>query len=377
MEVSHVLENRMTQRRLIFTAALLAAGLTAAPASAEISIAVAGPMDGQFRDLGAQMRAGAEQAVADLNAAGGVNGERLVLEVADDNCDADKAVAVANQLIGKDVVFVAGHFCFNASIPASEVYAGAGIVQISPGTTLPKFTDDRAGEGVFRLAPRDDQQAEVAGQFLADTYASDRIALLHDKTAYGKGLTDAVKAVMNDLGKSEELSLGFDAGEDDYRYIVSQLGLENVGVVFLGGYHPEAGLIKLEMDRQGLDAVLVAGDALMTDEFMAVAGEAGNGTMLTYPIDPRDIEQSTELVSVLEEAGKSADRYSLATYAAIQAWAQAANSAGGTDLQAVADALSTQTFETVLGAVEFDEKGDGNRPEYVIYEWREGAPKLR
>ena len=367
----------MTQWRLTFTAALLAAGLAAGPAGAEIPIAVAGPMDGQFRDLGAQMRAGAEQAVADINAAGGVNGERLVLEVADDGCDADKAVAVANQLIGKDVVFVAGHFCFNASIPASEVYAGAGIVQISPGTTLPKFTDERPGEGVFRLAPRDDQQAEVAGQFLADTFSGARIALLHDKTAYGKGLTDAVKAVMNELGKSEDISLGYDAGEDDYRYLVSQLGLENVGVVFLGGYHPEAGLIKLEMNRQGLDAVLVSGDALMTEEFLAVAGEAGNGTLLTYPIDPRDIEQSAAVISALEEAEKPADRYALATYAAIQAWAQAANSAGGTDLQAVADTLSTQTFETVLGAIEFDEKGDGNRPGYVIYEWRDGAPKLR
>ncbi len=367
----------MTQRRLIFIAASLAAGLITGQASADIRIAVAGPMDGQFRDLGAQMRAGAEQAVSDINAAGGVNGENLVLEVADDGCDADKAVAVANQLIGKDVVFVAGHFCFNASIPASEVYAGAGIVQISPGTTLPKFTDERPGEGVFRLAPRDDQQAEVAGQFLADTFSDERIALLHDKTAYGKGLLDAVKAVMNDQGKSEDLSLGFDAGEDDYRYLVSQLGLENVGVVFLGGYHPEAGLIKLEMNRQGLDAVLMSGDALMTEEFLAVAGEAGNGTLLTYPIDPRDMEQSAGVVSVLEEAGKSADRYSLATYAAIQAWAQAANSAGDTDLQAVSDALSTQTFETVLGPVEFDEKGDSNRPGYVIYEWREGAPKLR
>ncbi|MEM8702094.1 MAG: branched-chain amino acid ABC transporter substrate-binding protein [Pseudomonadota bacterium] len=367
----------MTQRRLTLLAAFVAAGLAGGQARAEIPIAVAGPMEGQFRDLGAQMRAGAEQAVADINAAGGVNGDRLVLEVADDGCDAETAVAVANQLIGKGVVFVAGHFCFNASIPASEVYAGAGIVQISPATTLPKFTDERPGEGVFRLAPRDDQQAEVAGQFLADAFSGERIALLHDKTAYGKGLTDAVKAVMNGLGKSEDISIGYDAGEDDYRYLVSQLGLENVGVVFLGGYHPEAGLIRLEMARQGLDAVLVSGDALMTDEFLAVAGEAGDGTLLTYPINPRDIEQSAAVIRTLEEAGKSADRYSLATYAAIQAWAQAANAAGNTELQAVADALSTRTFETVLGSVEFDEKGDGSRPGYVIYEWREGAPKLR
>lgn len=367
----------MTFRHITVGVALCASGLLNCAAQADIPIAIAGPMEGQFRDLGAQMLAGAELAVADVNAAGGVNGEMLTLEIADDGCDADKAVAVANQLIGKNVAFVAGHFCFNASILASEVYADAGIVQISPATTLPKFTEERPGPGVFRLAPRDDQQAQVAGEFLAENHAGDRIAILHDKTAYGKGLTDAVKSVMNDLGKSGSLSLGFDAGEDDYRYLVSQLGLENVGVVFLGGYHPEAGLIKLEMDRQGLDAVLVSGDALMTDEFVAVAGPAGNGTLLTYPLDPRDIAESAGVIKELEDAGKSADRYALATYAAVQAWAQAANVAGDTGYEVVADALSTGTFETVLGALEFDENGDSNVPGFVIYEWRDGAPRLK
>ncbi|MET1411028.1 branched-chain amino acid ABC transporter substrate-binding protein [Roseibium sp. HPY-6] len=367
----------MTFRHFTVGVALCAGGLFACPAQADIPIAIAGPMEGQFRDLGAQMLAGAELAVADVNAAGGVNGEMLKLEVADDGCDADRAVAVANQLIGKNVVFVAGHFCFNASIPASEVYADAGIVQISPATTLPKYTDERPGPGVFRLAPRDDQQARVAGEFLAENHAGDRIAILHDKTAYGKGLTDAVKTVLNGLGKTESISLGFDAGEGDYRYLVSQLGLENVGVVYLGGYHPEAGLIKLEMDRQRLDAVLVSGDALMTDEYISVAGPAGNGTLLTYPIDPRDIAQSAAVIKQLEEAEKPADRYALATYAAVQAWAQAARVAGSTSPEAVADALSTGTFETVLGALEFNENGDSNLPGFVIYEWRDGAPRLK
>ncbi|MBG6172723.1 branched-chain amino acid transport system substrate-binding protein [Labrenzia sp. EL_208] len=367
----------MTFRQFATGALFLAGSVYSGSAYPDIPIAIAGPMDGQFRDLGAQMRAGAEQAVADINASGGVNGEPLVLEIADDGCDADKAVAVANQLIGRGVVFVAGHFCFNASIPASEVYADAGIVQISPATTLPKFTDERPGPGVFRLAPRDDQQADVAGRFLVDNFGDARIAILHDKTAYGKGLSDAVKATINNLGKSESISLGFDAGEDDYRYLVSQLGLENVGVVYLGGYHPEAGLIKLEMVRQALDAVLVSGDALMADEFIAVAGAAGNGTLLTYPVDPRDIPGTTAVVATLEEAGKPADRYALTTYAAVQAWAQAANRAGETGMDAIAETLSNDVFDTILGEVRFDERGDSNTPGFVIYEWRDGAPRVR
>lgn len=367
----------MTFQKLGLAVGLLALGTLTMPAAADVRIAVAGPMDGQFGAFGEQMLAGAAQAVADINAAGGVNGEQLILEAVDDSCDADKAVAVANQLIGKGVVFVAGHFCFGASIAASEVYATAGIVQMSPATTLPKYTDQRPGEGVFRLAPRDDQQARVAGQLLAKEFGVERIALLHDKTAYGKGLVDAVKAEMNALGTSESLSLGFDAGENDYRGLVSQLGLQNVGVVYLGGYHPEAGLIALEMARQGLDAVLISGDALMTDEFWQVSGAAGNGTLLTYPDIPRQRPEAQKVVTALDEAGLPADRYALTSYAAIQAWAQAAEKAGSTALKAVSETLGDSEFETVLGPVRFDPNGDANMPAYVWYEWKDGEPKRR
>ncbi|WP_417711496.1 branched-chain amino acid ABC transporter substrate-binding protein [Roseibium aggregatum] len=367
----------MTYQQFLASIGLLAFVVVATPAVADIRIAVAGPMKGQFAAFGEEMRIGAERAVADLNAAGGVNGESLVLEVADDGCDADQAVAVANQLIGKGVVFVAGHLCFNASIAASEVYAGEGIVQMSPATSLPKFTDERPGEGVFRLAPRDDRQADVAAGFLFNEFGSKRIALLHDKTAYGKALTDAVKAVLNELGTSESMALGFDAGGDDFRTLVSQLQLQAVDVVYLGGYHPEAGLIKLEMERQGLDAVLMAGDALMTEDYWSVTGAAGNGTLLTYPEIPRDRPEAQDLVSALEEAGLSADRFTLTTYAAVQAWAEAVEQAGSTALPDVAGALHGGTFDTVIGDVTFNGNGDSNLPDYIVYEWQGGVPQQR
>ncbi|TYC65323.1 branched-chain amino acid ABC transporter substrate-binding protein [Stappia sp. BW2] len=368
----------MTFQQLLASFGLLAFGaVVATPAAADIRIAVAGPMKGQFAAFGEEMRIGAERAVADLNAAGGVNGETLVLEVADDGCDADQAAAVANQLIGKGVVFVAGHLCFNSSIAASEVYAGGGIVQISPATTLPKFTDERPGEGTFRLAPRDDRQADVAARFLVNEFGDQRIALLHDKTAYGIGLTDALKAALNELGTSESMSLGFDAGGDDFRTLVSQLKLQAVDVVYLGGYHPEAGLIKLEMARQGLDAVLMAGDALMTDDYWSVTGNAGNGTLLTYPEIPRERPQAQDFVAALEGAGLSADRFTLTTYAAIQAWAQAVEAGGNAALPDVASALNEGTFDTVIGEVTFNENGDSNLPDYIVYQWQGGMPQAR
>ncbi|UUP17352.1 branched-chain amino acid ABC transporter substrate-binding protein [Nitratireductor thuwali] len=339
---------------------------------ADITIATAGPMTGQYASFGAQMKAGAEQAVADINAAGGVNGEMLKLEVGDDACDPKQAVAVANQFAGSGVSFVAGHFCSGSSIPASNVYAEEGIIQISPASTNPKFTDERPGEGIFRVCGRDDQQGAVAGEFLVENFPDKKVAFVHDKTAYGKGLADATMAAYEAAGGKPAMYEAYTAGEKDYTALVSKLKQEGIGVLYVGGYHTEAGLMARQMREQGMDTVLVSGDALVTDEYWAITGEAGEGTLMTFSPDPRKNEIAKPVVDALLAAGKTAEGYALYTYAAIQAWAQAVEAAGSTDYDAVVDALNEGTFETVLGELSFDEKGDVTLPGYVFYEWKDG-----
>ena len=346
--------------------------LMSGPAWADIKIGVAGPMTGQYASFGAQMQGGAEQAVADINEAGGVNGEKLVLTVGDDACDPKQAVAVANQAAGEGVVFMAGHFCSGSSIPASQVYAEEGIVQISPASTNPDFTDKRPGDGIFRMCGRDDQQGEVAGKFLMDNFADKKVAFVHDKTAYGKGLADATMAVYEKAGGKPALYEAYTAGEKDYTALVSKLKAEGVGVLYVGGYHTEAGLMARQMKEQGMDTVLVSGDALVTDEYWAITGDAGEGTLMTFSPDPRKNEIAKPVVDKLLAAGKTAEGYALYTYAAIQAWAQAATAAKSTEFDAVVKALNEGTFDTVLGASEFDEKGDVKLPGYVFYEWKGG-----
>ncbi|MBS8262729.1 branched-chain amino acid ABC transporter substrate-binding protein [Roseibium polysiphoniae] len=360
---------RLGARTLAATAIF---GAATGSSLADIVIGAAGPMSGQYATFGAQMRAGAEQAIADINAAGGINGEMLILEVGDDSCKPEQAVAIANQMVGKGVVFVAGHFCAGSSIAASSVYADAGIVQISPATTDPKFTDERPGPGIYRIGRRDDQQAEIAGAYLAEAFERQDVAILHDKTAYGKGLADAAKAVMNDAGKTETLYEAFDAGAKDYSGLVSRLKSEGVEAVYLGGYHNEAGHIKRQMTEQGLNAVLITGDALATEEFWSIAGEAVAGTLMTLAPDPRDNAQAMPVIEALEAADKPADGYALFTYAAVQAFAQAAREVGTGDHVALVEALDTGSFSTVLGEVSFDEKGDSTLPGFVWYEWRDG-----
>ncbi len=360
------------KKYLLASVAAVAGMAVSSAALADIVIATAGPMTGQYASFGAQMKAGAEQAVADINAAGGINGEKLVLEVGDDACDPKQAVAVANQMVGKGVVFMAGHFCSGSSIPASAVYAEEGIVQISPASTNPKFTDERPGPGVYRVCGRDDQQGLTAGTFLAEEFGGKNIAVVHDKTAYGKGLADATKAVMNDLGKKETLYEAYTAGEKDYTALVSKLKSEKIDVLYVGGYHTEAGLMKRQMVDQGMDTLLVSGDALVTDEYWSITGPAGQGTLMTFSPDPRKNPIAKPVVDALEAAGKTAEGYALYTYAAIQAFADAAKAAGSTDYDALVKALDAGEYETVLGKLSFDEKGDVSLPGYVWYEWKDG-----
>ncbi len=358
--------------KLSMMAAMTAATLSfGSVASADIMIATAGPMTGQYASFGAQMKAGAEQAVKDINAAGGVLGQKLVLEVGDDACDPKQAVAVANQMVNKGVVFMAGHFCSGSSIPASKVYEEEGIVMISPASTNPKLTEEGASN-VFRVCGRDDQQGAVAGKFLKEHFADKQVAFVHDKTAYGKGLADATLAAYQAAGGKEAMYEAITAGEKDYTALVSKMKQSNIGVLYLGGYHTEGGLIVRQMREQGMDTVLVSGDALVTNEYWSITGPAGEGTLMTFSPDPRKNPVAAPLVEKFRGMGIEPEGYVLYTYGAIQAWAQAAAAAGSADTAKVVKALQSGKFSTVLGDFGFDAKGDVTAPGYVLYEWKNG-----
>lgn len=362
----------MTKKMLTGVAfgALMAAS---APASAEIVIAVAGPMTGQYASFGEQMKNGAELAVEQINEAGGINGEMLRLVVGDDACDPRQAVNVANQFAGEGVVFVAGHFCSGSSIPASAVYSEEGIIQISPASTNPALTDDRPGPGIYRVCGRDDKQGVVAGEFLATNYPEGDVAILHDRTAYGQGLAEETRKAMEAAGVEAKMFEAYTPGERDYSALVSRLNAEGIKAVYIGGYHTEAGLILRQMREQGLEAQLVSGDALVTDEFWSITGDLGNGVMMTFSPDPRKYESAQEAVAAFEARGINPEGYTLYTYAAIEAWRDAVLEAGSTDFEGVVDALDANTFDTVLGEIDFNEVGDPVEANYVWYVWEDGT----
>jgi branched-chain amino acid transport system substrate-binding protein len=319
------------------------------------------------------MKNGGEMAVDDINEAGGVLGKKLDFTMGDDACDPKQAVAVANQITGQGVALVAGHYCSGSSIPASQVYGESDMVQISPASTNPDFTDKRSASNIYRVCGRDDQQGGVAGQYLATHYGDKNIAIIHDKTAYGKGFADEVKKALNETGKEEVLYEAISAGEKDYSALVSKLKQAAVDVVFLGGYHTEAGLIVRQMRDQGMNTILMGGDALITQEYWSITGPAGEGTLMTFSPDPRKNPAAADVVKRFKDKGVEPEGYVLYTYAAIQAWKQAVEKAGSTAAADVVKALNENEFDTVIGKFRFNEKGDPNLPPYAVYRWSNGT----
>jgi branched-chain amino acid transport system substrate-binding protein len=346
---------------------LLMAGTT----RADVLIGVAGPMTGSEAAFGEQFKRGSAKAAEDINAKGGVLGQKLVVTLGDDACDPKQAVAVANDMAAKKVPFVAGHFCSSSSIPASDVYAETGILQISPASTNPTLTE-RGLPNVFRSCGRDDNQGRVAAEYVADKMKGKTVAIIHDKSGYGKGLAEQFKKNLNDRGIKEALFEAITAGEKDYSALVSKLKSVKADVLYLGGYKTEGGLIVRQMRDQGLKTVLMGGDALVTEEYWAITGAAGEGTMMTFSPDPRLIPANAELVKYFRAQNYEPEAYTLYTYATIQAWVQAADKAKSTDWKKVAAVLRSEKFDTAIGTIGFDAKGDVVGPSYVMYVWKGG-----
>ncbi len=350
----------------------LAALLTTTSALADITVAFVGPITGQVAALGEQGRQGAQKAVDDINKAGGINGEQLVLEIGDDACDPKQAVSVANQMASKEVKFVAGHLCSGASIPASKVYEEEGILMVTPASTNPKLTDE-GGWNVARVCGRDDAQGKVAGDYIAKAYAGKKVAIIDDKGAYGKGLADEARKAMNAAGLTEALNESINAGEKDYSALVSKLKDAGVEAVYFGGYHPEAGLILKQMGEQGLNARMLSGDSMNAAELWTIAGKAAENLIFTFAPEPRNFESAKKVVEEFKAGGYDPEGYTLYTYAAFEMYKQAAEATKSTDNQKIAEWLRAgNKMTTVLGDITLDSKGDLTEPVYVWYTFKDG-----
>jgi branched-chain amino acid transport system substrate-binding protein len=243
---------------------------------------------------------------------------------------------------------------------------------IEAGATNPRLIEESGGQ-VFRVVGRDERQGAIAGDYLANRWSDSKIAIVHDSSAYGQGLAEEVKKRLNQRGISEALFATYQPEGLDYSDLLDQLRAASVEVLYLGGYSPEAGLIIRQARDRKYSVQLVAGDSLSTGEFWLVAGPAGEGTLFTSFSDPTHEPRATEVMGRLQGQLQQPNARALYSYAAMQLWAQAVEKAGTVEPKSVAGALRANQFDTVLGTIGFDDKGDvtGYEP-FVWYVWREG-----
>jgi branched-chain amino acid transport system substrate-binding protein len=350
-------------------------------ASAQIKLGVGGPITGGSAAFGAQLKNGVEQAVEDINAAGGILGQKVQVFVGDDRADPKEGVSVANKFVGDGVKFVVGHFNSGVTIPSSEVLQENGVLAITPAATNPKVTE-RGMWNIFRTCGRDDQQGVVAGAIIADKFKGKRVAIVHDKTTYGQGLAEETRKAMNAKGVKDVLYEGVNVGDKDYSALVSKIKAGRADLVYWGGLHDTGGLILRQLRDQGVKATFMGADGITDDEFAAIAGPGAEGTLMTFSPDPRTNPANKQIIEVFRKKGFEPQAYTLYSYAAVQIIKQAAEQAKSLDPKKVAEVMhSGKVFNTVLGDLSFDKKGDvtgytvagKKKDRYVLYVWKKGA----
>jgi branched-chain amino acid transport system substrate-binding protein len=352
--------------------ALTAALAFSGAANAQLKMGVAGPITGANAAFGAQLVQGTTQAVEDINKAGGILGQKVELEQGDDVSDPKQGVSVANKFVGDGVKLVLGHFNSGVTIPASDVYAENGVLFVTPSATNPKITD-RGLWNAFRTCGRDDQQGLVWAEYARDHLKGKKIAVVHDKTTYGKGLADAALENMHKFGIKEVLYEGVNTGEKDYSAVVSKIKESGADFIMWGGLHTEGGLIIRQMRDQGMNTVMISGDGITDNEFAAIGGPGVEGTLMTFGPDPRKNPNAKEVVASFAAKNFDPQAYTLYSYAGVQIMKEAAERAKSLDPKKIAAEMHAgKPFKTVLGDIAFDKKGDRTTMDYVWYVWKKG-----
>ena len=360
------------QKTLVSASLVAAFAMGGAAWAQNVKIAVAGPMTGGAASYGEEMKKGAQMAADDINAAGGINGKKIELVFGDDSCEPKQAVAVASRLIEKDkVAAVVGHFCSSSTMPASDVYAEADMLMITPASTNPKVTD-RKLPSIMRVCGRDDQQGFVAANYIVDKLKAKRIAMVHDKDTYGQGIVDATKAQLGKRGVKEVLYEGLTRGEKDFNALVTKIKSTNPDLIYFGGLSAEAGTLLRQIREQGLSTTFMSADGAVDASFPTAAGgvAALKGVLITFGDDPRDNPTGKAVVQKFRAAGFEPAGYTMYTYIGVQAAAAALKGANSKSGAAQAKWLKANPVDTVLGKKAWDANGDLTVADYVVYEYK-------
>jgi branched-chain amino acid transport system substrate-binding protein len=344
-------------------------------AADNIKLGVAGPHSGDLASYGIPTIKAAELVVKDVNAKGGVLGKQVELIVEDDVCKPEVATNTATKLVGDGVHVVLGHICSGATKAALGIYKDSNIVVMSPSATNPALTQSGDYPNFYRTIASDDAQARLEVDFALNILKVKKVAVLHDKGDYGKGLAEFAKAFLEQDPRAEVvLYEGVTPGAVDYSAVVQKIKRTEADAVIFGGYHPEASKIVTQMRKKKMKTFFISDDGVKDDTFIKVAGVYAEGV---YATGPKDVS-SNPMAIAANEAHKAAygedpGAFFLNAYAASIALLNAIEKAGSTDYEAISNALKTQYAETPLGKIRFDQRGDAEGVGFSMYRVKNGA----
>jgi branched-chain amino acid transport system substrate-binding protein len=353
---------------------------TVAPADLlVVKIGHVGATSGAVAHLGKDNENGARLAIEELNAAGvtiGGRTARFELLAEDDGADPKQATAAAQKLVDANVHGVVGHLTSGATLPASAIYNEAGIPQITPSSTNPKFT--RQGfAGAFRLVADDTQQGGAMGRYTVQNLQARTVAVIDDRTAYGQGLADEFEKAAKAAGADV---VGREYTNDkatDFNAILTSLKEKKPDVIFFGGMDAVGGPMLRQMQALGLSARLVGGDGLCTAEMITLSAEA-LGDERVFCVEAGGVDG--EEVAVNEKFrtdfrnkyGVDVQAYAGYAYDGVKLLATAMQSAGSADPAQYLPALKAVKLQGASGNIEFDEKGDRKNAALTLYTFKAG-----
>lgn len=353
-----------------------AACLYGAAAQADtIKIALAGPATGPVAQYGDMQKIGALAAIADINKAGGVNGDTLEGVIYDDACDPKQAVAVANKIVNDGIQYVVGHLCSSSTEPASDIYEEEGVLMITAASTSPSITE-KGYQMIFRTIGLDSLQGTLAAEHIINNVKPKTIAVIHDKQQYGEGLATTVKKALEDSGLEISLFEGVTAGDKDFSALIAKMKKAGVDFVYYGGYHPELGLILRQSTEKNFSAQFMGPEGIVNSDLAKIAGDAAEGVLATAPksFDQNPVNEAR--VAAIKANGEDpTGPFVFPAYAAVELMKNAMQEVGSDDSMEVAKYIRANPLETAIGTVSYDDKGDLTESTFQVYRLHKDGSK--
>lgn len=369
-------KNSKNKRLIIaIVASLMVLAFTGAGVAADtIKIGIGGAHSGDLASYGLPIVKAAKLVVEGVNAKGGILGKQVEVIAEDDVCKPEVATNTATKLATAGVTVVVGHVCSGATKAALDIYKDAKIIAMSGSATNPDLTQSGKYPNFFRTIASDDAQARLEVDFALDTLKLKKIAVLHDKGDYGKGLAEFAKTFIEKSGKGQVVLFeGVTPGAVDYSSVVNKIKQSGAEAVIFGGYHPEASKIVSEMRKKKMKTVFISDDGVKDETFIKVAGKFAEGVYATGPKDTSSNPMDKAVKEAYKKAyGEDVGVFSINGYAATQALLNAIQKAGSTDYDAIVKALRTEYVDTPLGKIKFDDRGDAIGVGFSVYQVKDG-----